>query len=190
MVVCVVAQWRNGLRHGRGRLAYGKGHVYDGDWMDDERIGVCKMVDADKYATYVGDVHKGVRHGYGEQLYSDGSVYRGYWEDNDRSGYGVVEYCDGHSDRIVTYEGEVSGRGTSVDGPLSLLGVLFGACGLAPCRCECYCGVHCGGCDAAVVSGQAAGLRWRCDGGRLYLRGRVAGTVSCTAGVPCALHAC
>ena len=64
-------EWKNGLRHGKGRLEWAFGDVYDGDWVD------------------------GQMSGKGNYQYADGRRYTGDWKDGKQHGRGIFRDAKG-----------------------------------------------------------------------------------------------
>ena len=58
-------EWKDGIRHGKGRLSGANGNIYEGDWLE----------------------HK--KHGKGTRTWADGTVYTGEWKDDMKHGKGI-----------------------------------------------------------------------------------------------------
>ena len=88
-------EWREGRLHGRAKVEYHDGSIYDGNWIDGSRKGHgCSVSEMDNM--YVGGWSAGMYTGYG--VYIDalrGSTYLGMWEDGNRHGEGTVVLKDG-----------------------------------------------------------------------------------------------
>lgn len=69
-------EWKNNLRHGRGKMTYADGSVYDGDWEDDEPSGWGTQVDFNGAIIYCGNWRYGKYHGEGT-LFKGDRVFRG-----------------------------------------------------------------------------------------------------------------
>jgi len=59
-----LGQWKNGQKHGRGKLAWEDGSLYEGQWVNN------------------------MSNGKGRLIHSDGDVYEGDWVDNKAEGQG------------------------------------------------------------------------------------------------------
>ena len=68
--------WRDGLRHGKGRMVWTFGDVYDGDWVNGQMSGKGKYQYADG-RRYTGDWKDGKQHGRGIFRDAKGMVYDG-----------------------------------------------------------------------------------------------------------------
>ncbi len=80
-------------RHGRGKMIYANGEIYEGEWKDDKRCGKGEL--------------------YHQSLYSKSYSYTGEWVDDKLNGQGT--FTDGY----ITYKGEFiggkyNGKGTLV----------------------------------------------------------------------------
>ena len=64
-----------------GRLLYGNGDLYSGQWKD------------------------GQQNGQGRMIYDDGSVYEGQWRNNKFDGYGTYKHIDGSTISGIWKEG-------------------------------------------------------------------------------------
>ena len=107
----------DGHKHGKGKLEYVNGDVYDGDWVMDTWHGKAMFVNSK------GDVYDGgasliskfpydisieyrnnKKNGFGKIVYyATGDRYEGNWVDDIREGYGKYVYTSGQ-----VYEGSTS----------------------------------------------------------------------------------
>jgi len=92
-----VGQWRDGKRHGRGRLTYdpeGEAH-YDGAWEDGQKHGFgCQVWPSGN--RFEGQWKCGKMSGRGTMVWVDGGVvekFVGYWEDGHPHGEGTQTWC-------------------------------------------------------------------------------------------------
>jgi hypothetical protein len=103
----------SGKRHGKGRMAYQNGDIYEGEWKNDLREGKGKNIYANGNV-YEGEWKNDLRNGIGVIKYPGGGTYEGEWKDDLRNGIGVLKYPGGG-----TYEGEWkddlrSGKGKNI----------------------------------------------------------------------------
>jgi hypothetical protein len=91
-------QFKNGLKHGRGRwlkkAGVPKTNEYEGDYFMDKKhgYGVFKWASGN---IYKGNYKEDDRHGYGEMFWKDGSTYKGEWIKGIQHGYGEMVFPDG-----------------------------------------------------------------------------------------------
>ena len=108
-------EWRDGKKHGTGKLILGDGGYYEGAFLEGEIEGNGERLYGHSGARYAGHFSKGERHGLGRYEESDGSWYEGNWFYNKKEGFGNCQHIDGAS-----YEGEwhnniKHGEGVQVD---------------------------------------------------------------------------
>lgn len=113
-----------GKFHGKGKMTFASGDIYEGDWANGEMNGQGTMTFAGiDGGSYVGEWHdgkfagKGVlhfasgnrfegefkdgkEHGHGTLHYARGKrqKFEGEWENGNRSGFGVMTYANGESE--------------------------------------------------------------------------------------------
>jgi len=88
-------EWKNGMRHGVGRLWWTDDDRYIGSWKDDKKNGQGMMVwsNGDQYN---GGWRDDLRHGSDcKYKYAVGGVFRGTYNHDERHGPGVYEWSDG-----------------------------------------------------------------------------------------------
>ncbi|XP_063719757.1 MORN repeat-containing protein 1-like isoform X2 [Symsagittifera roscoffensis] len=93
-------EWKDGKKHGHGKLIMRDGSYYEGNFLNGEIVGRGTRFFASDGRRYTGDFSCGECHGEGQVEYSDGSTYHGQFESNKREGFGVLS-CD-----KGTYEGQ------------------------------------------------------------------------------------
>ena len=108
-------EWREGKKHGTGKLILGDGGYYEGAFVEGEIEGNGERLYGHSGAKYVGHFSKGERHGLGRYEESNGSWYEGNWFYNKKEGFGSCQQTDG-----TCYEGEwrndkKHGEGVQVD---------------------------------------------------------------------------
>ncbi|XP_052230156.1 MORN repeat-containing protein 1-like isoform X2 [Dreissena polymorpha] len=84
-------QWKNGKKHGTGKLTFQDGSYYEGTFVGGEITGFGTRYFAVSGCKYQGQFVKGEFHGKGRMLWPDGSIYEGQWENNRRQGFGVMK---------------------------------------------------------------------------------------------------
>ena len=104
--------WRVGLYHGRGRMIFDNGDVYEGDYVDGSGEGYGEYFQPDG-GKYTGEWKADLHHGYGVGTIGDGSVYEGQWVNGKKQGQGKLTYADGSFYSGTFYEDEVNGQGTA-----------------------------------------------------------------------------
>jgi hypothetical protein len=77
--------------HGHGTYFYSDGDSYTGEWQNDKRHGVGKVVYCDEPGgevteSYDGDWKFGHMHGRGKYTYKDKSTYEGEWAEGKMEG--------------------------------------------------------------------------------------------------------
>lgn len=48
-------EWKNGQKHGKGRMQYASGNVYEGEWRDNVKHGFGTMKWVDRNQEYTGE---------------------------------------------------------------------------------------------------------------------------------------
>lgn len=87
------------LPHGRGRMEYTDGRIYEGDWDEGQWHGYGRAIFSNRDA-YEGFYDHDQRHGRGKYDWSDGRCYKGEFQKDQRHGQGVYTWPDG-----AKYEG-------------------------------------------------------------------------------------
>eukprot|EP00931_Biecheleriopsis_adriatica_P090900 TRINITY_DN64806_c0_g1_i1.p1 TRINITY_DN64806_c0_g1~~TRINITY_DN64806_c0_g1_i1.p1 ORF type:complete len:453 (+),score=118.92 TRINITY_DN64806_c0_g1_i1:37-1359(+) len=81
--------WRNGKKHGQGKLSFDGGGFYEGSFEDGEICGDGNQEWSDG-SNYVGQFLRGEKHGEGLLVKADGTRYSGGWLQNRYSGVGEL----------------------------------------------------------------------------------------------------
>ncbi|XP_022090090.1 junctophilin-2-like isoform X2 [Acanthaster planci] len=91
--------WKEGKKHGHGKLIMGDGSYYEGEFIhgEIEGHGFRKWASG---VTYSGQFADGEMNGHGVMTYADNSVYEGEFLNNKREGRGILKQSDG-----AVYEG-------------------------------------------------------------------------------------
>lgn len=79
---------------GKGKMVWGNGSTYDGDWQNGVRTGQGTYVWPDG-RHYQGDFVNDEMHGKGTATWPNGSWYKGDWYHNHRSGNGILVFANG-----------------------------------------------------------------------------------------------
>ncbi|XP_041375445.1 MORN repeat-containing protein 1-like isoform X2 [Gigantopelta aegis] len=96
--------WKNGKKHGHGKLLMRDGTFYEGQFIDGEITGHGYKYFASTKARYTGQFLNGELEGYGIMTYADGTQYEGEWHQNRKRGMGVMKLSEG------TYKGCFQGH--------------------------------------------------------------------------------
>lgn len=96
-------QWRNGTKHGQGKLQMADGSYYEGTFSNGEIDGKGMRFFSQNGSKYTGQFVKGELHGRGTMVYADGSMYEGEWYRNRKHGYGIMKTLGSNSSEV--YEG-------------------------------------------------------------------------------------
>jgi len=76
-----------GRQTGDGRMEYANHDIYDGQWKNGIRHGQGKMISQD--GVYIGQFCKDLKDGKGRMEYCDGGMYEGNWSLGKRHGKGA-----------------------------------------------------------------------------------------------------
>ena len=103
-------EWVDDLRHGRGKIQYKNGNVYEGEFRSGERHGQCVFTNVAANTVYTGNFEKNnYFSGHGKMIFHNtGNIYEGEWRNNKMQGFGVMLYATGDK-----YEGEWSDSSTN-----------------------------------------------------------------------------
>jgi hypothetical protein len=108
-------EYGGGVMHGKGKMNFPDGAVYDGHWRNGKACGPGKYTSkegnvkegtfedgmlegkngSDSYvegASFMGNFHHGRLQGYGESEFVGGHKHRGYYVDGKMEGFGVYDY--------------------------------------------------------------------------------------------------
>ncbi|KAJ8303331.1 hypothetical protein KUTeg_019727 [Tegillarca granosa] len=83
-------EWKNGKKHGHGKLLMKDGSYYEGQFCEGEITGNGFRFFAPGQCKYTGQFFKGELHGKGKMVYNDGTIYEGDWINNRKHGFGVM----------------------------------------------------------------------------------------------------
>uniref|UniRef100_A0A674KBQ8 MORN repeat containing 1 n=1 Tax=Terrapene triunguis TaxID=2587831 RepID=A0A674KBQ8_9SAUR len=93
-------EWKQGRKHGHGKLLFKDGSYYEGEFVDGEIMGNGLRYWASTGNTYSGQFVSGELHGHGVIQYKDGGKYEGEFSYGMRAGHGLLVDKDGQ-----TYQG-------------------------------------------------------------------------------------
>ena len=102
-----------GRRHGKGKMTWKGGDVYEGDWKLNRMDGWSrfKYVTSDAGSTYDGQFKEGVRDGMGKSQYPNGDAYVGWWLADEMDGNGEYLFVDGSVERKTYKYGRMYKKG-------------------------------------------------------------------------------
>uniref|UniRef100_A0A8D0HAP2 MORN repeat containing 1 n=1 Tax=Sphenodon punctatus TaxID=8508 RepID=A0A8D0HAP2_SPHPU len=82
--------WKQGKKHGHGKLSFKDGSYYEGEFVDGEIVGNGLRYWASTGNTYSGQFLLGELHGHGVLQYEDGRKYEGEFSYGKREGHGLL----------------------------------------------------------------------------------------------------
>ena len=104
-------EFLNDLRHGEGRLEFGKdGDIYEGEFEKGNINGKGLYIWSNK-EQYKGDFVNGVKHGKGIYIWPEGNVYEGDYNNGIREGRGIYKWNDGRIFEGMFKNGKPEGKG-------------------------------------------------------------------------------
>lgn len=112
-----IGEWKNGKKHGKGKLMIGQNSYYEGDFLEGEISG-----SGDRYfpngSHYHGSFLNGEFNGKGEFTNANGEKYVGEFKDNRRNGEGVLTYADGttYTGSFLNHKRDGHGDYTDIEG--------------------------------------------------------------------------
>uniref|UniRef100_A0A4X2M9F4 MORN repeat containing 1 n=1 Tax=Vombatus ursinus TaxID=29139 RepID=A0A4X2M9F4_VOMUR len=83
-------EWKDGKKHGYGKLLFKDGSYYEGEFVDGEIIGRGQRYWASSGNTYSGQFVLGELQGHGIMKYKDGGKYEGEFSHGVREGHGSL----------------------------------------------------------------------------------------------------
>eukprot|EP00118_Oscarella_pearsei_P006682 m.30642 g.30642 ORF g.30642 m.30642 type:complete len:564 (+) comp31372_c0_seq1:46-1737(+) len=99
-------EWKDGKKHGHGKLVMGDGSYYEGNFRDGEICCHGFRLWASTGNQFEGQFEDGEMTGQGVMKYGDGGIYEGNWLENKHEGVGIL--TDG--DRRGVYKGAFHGH--------------------------------------------------------------------------------
>ena len=92
--VTYLGQFKEGMRHGMGKMVKADGSIYEGIWINDNCDIFGRFIEPNGNI-YVGEITEGEADGKGVLLRKDGSSYNGEWNMSMREGKGKEQWPDG-----------------------------------------------------------------------------------------------
>lgn len=84
-----------GLPHGKGRMEYESGRIYEGDWVSGQWDGTGQLQNPNG-DSYRGEFCLDARHGKGVYQWDNGDVYTGEFRSDKRHGKGQFDFFNGN----------------------------------------------------------------------------------------------
>nr|XP_002738000.2 PREDICTED: MORN repeat-containing protein 1-like [Saccoglossus kowalevskii] len=88
-------EWKDGRKHGHGKLVMKDGSYYEGEFIHGEIEGHGTRYWSHNGNVYSGHFLNGELHGHGVMRYANGMEYRGEFQSNKKEGHGVLIEIDG-----------------------------------------------------------------------------------------------
>ncbi|XP_018408585.1 PREDICTED: MORN repeat-containing protein 1 [Nanorana parkeri] len=90
-------EWKDGKKHGHGKLLFRDGSYYEGEFIHGEITGNGLRYWATSGNKYSGEFEEGELHGHGVMHYKDGGRYEGEFVFGIREGHGLLVDKDGQT---------------------------------------------------------------------------------------------
>nr|KAG5708027.1 hypothetical protein BaRGS_025165 [Batillaria attramentaria] len=103
-------EWKNGKKHGHGKLVMSDGTYYEGQFVNGEINGHGFKYFSSSCCKYTGQFLNGEMHGHGVMQYKDESIYEGQWVKNKKQAYPLTDQL---AEEVLTEEdtkGDKSGK--------------------------------------------------------------------------------
>jgi len=97
-------------RHGKGKMTYADGDVYEGEWKNNKKSGNGKMTFKNN-SSYEGKWRSDNINGFGVYKYYNGDVYEGLFVDGNRNGEGKMNYENGDNYTGIWKNNKRHGKG-------------------------------------------------------------------------------
>ena len=108
-------QFKNDLKHGKGKLTYNNGKsFYEGDFLNGKITGY-GFYQYEENQTYEGELLEGQRNGKGLFKWKDGTEYEGNYVNNLREGFGEYRTKTGNKYRGIFKAGKKQGKFTVIN---------------------------------------------------------------------------
>ena len=106
-----IGQFKNGKKHGKGKMFYSDKNFYDGEWFNDLKNGQGQQTFANG-DVYEGNFRNNLMEGYGNYTYKNGRIYEGQFLSNLMEGKGRYKFPTGNEYIGDFQKGLFSGKGT------------------------------------------------------------------------------
>ena len=103
-----------GNRHGSGSYRWSDGRQYTGDFVQNVREGQGRLLYKNS-DFYEGGFYQGQRHGNGRFMFANGSMYEGNWAAGKYEGRGTLVQADGRTYVGEFSDGKFHGQGQEMD---------------------------------------------------------------------------
>ncbi|XP_031818860.1 MORN repeat-containing protein 1 isoform X2 [Sarcophilus harrisii] len=107
-------EWKDGKKHGHGKLLFKDGSYYDGEFVDGEIIGMGQRYWSSSGNIYSGQFVLGELHGHGVMIYKEGGKYEGEFYQGMREGHGSLTDKNGQVYQGAFHENKKHGVGQMV----------------------------------------------------------------------------
>ncbi|XP_051844732.1 MORN repeat-containing protein 1 isoform X3 [Antechinus flavipes] len=104
-------EWKDGKKHGHGKLLFKDGSYYDGEFVDGEIFGMGQRYWSSTGNTYTGQFVLGELHGHGVMIYKEGGKYEGEFYQGMREGPGTLTDKNGQVYQGTFHENKKHGVG-------------------------------------------------------------------------------
>jgi hypothetical protein len=89
-----VGEEKNGVPHGKGKMVYANGDVYEGEWFDGKKNGQgisYYLLLGELFKSYEGTWKEDKKEGFGISYYyfPNTKEYEGNWKNDNKHGYGI-----------------------------------------------------------------------------------------------------
>ena len=109
-------EWRDNLKHGRGKCVFPNGDEYEGEFELDKAAGqgVFTRPNGNRYE---GSYRDDKSNGWGVYTFATGDRFEGQWRDGLKTGSGTITWADGRKfEGTFSLDCPVSGELTELDG--------------------------------------------------------------------------
>ncbi|KAI8894714.1 hypothetical protein BC833DRAFT_603866 [Globomyces pollinis-pini] len=118
-----IGEYKDSMRHGKGKMIYSSGNIYEGEWNNNRKVGFGKMTWTTTNEEYEGEWDN-IPHGQGtytwklnrirDHQFPCENMYKGNWVDGKRHGFGIFYYSDGSRYEGNWKENKKEGQGVYI----------------------------------------------------------------------------